>query len=52
MFREIRTREKLYNKKEEKGYTKIKPETNITVKEAEETIMQIWQDMINQAEEG
>ncbi len=50
MFREIRVKEIRKDKKEEeKGFMKIKPETDITVKEANEVIMQIWQDMIKQA---
>jgi hypothetical protein len=50
MFREIRVKEiRIDKKEEEKGYMKIKPETNISVKEANEMVMQIWQDMIKQA---
>ena len=50
MFREIRVKEIRRDKKEEeKGFMKIKPETNISVKEANEMVMQIWQEVIAQA---
>ena len=50
MFREIRVKEIRRDKKEEeKGFKKIKPETNISVKEANEIVMQIWQEAIVQA---
>lgn len=50
MFREIRVREIRKDKKEEeKGFMKIKPETDINVKEANEIIMQIWRQQIAQA---
>lgn len=47
-MREIRIKE-IRKKEEEKGYLKIKPETNMTIKEANLAVMQIWQNMINQA---
>lgn len=49
MFREIRVKEIRKKKEEEKGFMKIKPETDITVKEANEIVMQIWQEIISQA---
>lgn len=42
MFREIRTSEKLYNKKEEKAYMNIKPEVEMTEAELNAAVMDIF----------
>jgi len=51
MFREIRVKE-IRNEKKEEGFRKIKPETDMTVKEATAAVNAIWMEMIREAQEG
>lgn len=50
MFREIRTSEKIRETiKEESGYKRIRPETDLSIEEAKKMCAEIWNQMILEA---